>query len=58
VYKENLDGKAVSKIRELSEEERVAEIAKMIAGDNPTQNAFKSAKELIANKLTGRETGS
>jgi DNA repair protein RecN (Recombination protein N) len=49
VYKENTRGKAVSKIRVLSEEERIAEIAKMIAGDNPTQNAFKSARELIAN---------
>lgn len=48
VYKEVENGKAASRIRKLSKDERVEEVAKMIAGDNPTQNAFESARELIA----------
>ena len=48
VYKDNTSAKAESKIKELSENERVEEIAKMIGGDNPSQTAFQSAKELIS----------
>jgi len=48
VFKDNVKGKAASRIRKLSEEERVEEVAKMIAGENPTRNAFESARELIA----------
>jgi DNA repair protein RecN (Recombination protein N) len=47
VYKDSGSQKAVSRIRMLTESERVEEIAKMIAGDNPTASAFESAKELI-----------
>lgn len=47
VYKEIDNNRSVSKIRKLSEEDRVEEIAKMIGGDNPTESAFSSAKELI-----------
>jgi len=47
VYKEIDNNRSVSKIRKLSEEDRVAEIAKMIGGDSPTESAFNSAKELI-----------
>ncbi len=48
VYKTTDAGKSVSKVRQLSEEERVAEIAKMIGGDRPSVNALKSAEELLA----------
>lgn len=47
VYKDNNLPKAVSKIRCLNDTERVEEIAKMIAGDNPTSTAFASARELL-----------
>lgn len=47
VYKEIDNNRSVSKIRKLSEDDRVEEIAKMIGGDNPTESAFSSAKELI-----------
>lgn len=48
VYKEDRADRTVSRIRKLSQEERVQEIAQMIAGANPSANAFKSAKELLA----------
>lgn len=47
VFKDQDSEKAVSKIRMLSESDRVKEIAKMIAGDNPSDSAFASAKELL-----------
>lgn len=47
VYKDNSTDKTISKIRLLENEERVLEIAKMIAGANPSANAFESARELL-----------
>jgi DNA repair protein RecN (Recombination protein N) len=47
VYKDNSADKTISKIKLLDGEERVLEIAKMIAGANPSPNAFESAKELL-----------
>lgn len=47
VYKKDDDDKTVSFIRQLSEEERVMEIAKMLSTSNPTQSALKNAKELL-----------
>lgn len=48
VYKDNSASKTISKIRLLSAEERVTEIAKMIGGEKPSAVAFESAKELMA----------
>ena len=48
VYKDNSSAKAVSRIRQLSEDERVQEIAKMIGGNNPSTIAYENAKELLA----------
>lgn len=48
VYKDNSQEKTISKIRLLSPEDRLTEIAKMIAGANPSASAFQSAKELLA----------
>jgi len=48
VYKDNSQEKTISKIRLLSQEDRLTEIAKMIAGANPSASAFQSAKELLA----------
>ena len=48
VFKDNSESKAVSKIKMLTEEERVLEIAKMIGGDEPTATAFENARELMS----------
>jgi DNA repair protein RecN (Recombination protein N) len=47
VFKDNTSEKTVSKIKLLDPEERVKEIAKMIAGSNPSASAYESAKELL-----------
>lgn len=47
VYKDNSAAKTFSRIKKLSEEERVAEIAKMIGGAQPSPVAFESARELM-----------
>lgn len=47
VYKETQNGQTFTKIKQLEEDERVVEIAKMISGDKPTVNAMKNAKELL-----------
>jgi DNA repair protein RecN (Recombination protein N) len=49
VFKDNTSDKTVSKIKLLSQEERVSELAKMIAGANPSASAVESAKELLLN---------
>ncbi|WP_192820120.1 DNA repair protein RecN [Rufibacter sp. LB8] len=48
VYKEDRAERTVSRIRQLTHQERVQEIAQMIAGANPSENAYQSAKELLA----------
>lgn len=47
VYKDSSSDKAISKIKKLSQDERVQEIAKMIGGNNPSHIAFENAKELL-----------
>ncbi|HNP19431.1 MAG TPA: DNA repair protein RecN [Fulvivirga sp.] len=47
VYKDSSLAKAVSKIKELNDEDRITEIAKMIGGDQPSSIAFENAKELM-----------
>lgn len=47
VYKDNTSDKAVSRIKLLSEAERIEEIAKMIGGNQPSATAFQTAKELL-----------
>ncbi len=47
VYKDNNAAKTISKIKVLTAEERILEIAKMIGGDNPTDSAFENARELM-----------
>lgn len=48
VFKDNTSDRTVSKIKLLDPEERIREIAKMIAGSNPPTSAFESAKELLS----------
>lgn len=47
VYKDNSSDKTISKIKLLQGEERILEIAKMIAGEKPSNTAFESARELL-----------
>ena len=47
VFKENEGKRSVSKIKLLANSEREVEIAKMIAGENPTTIALENARELL-----------
>jgi DNA repair protein RecN (Recombination protein N) len=47
VYKDNSSEKTISKIKLLNREERIEELAKMIAGVSPSASALESAKELL-----------
>ncbi len=47
VYKDNTAAKTVSRIRKLSNTERIDEIAQMIGGKNPSASAVKNARELL-----------
>lgn len=47
VFKSQSDDKSVSKIKQLTQDDRITEIAKMIGGDQPSEVAFESAKELM-----------
>jgi DNA repair protein RecN (Recombination protein N) len=49
VYKDHSAEKTISKVKQLTAEERVHELAKMIAGANPSPAAQASAKELLMN---------
>jgi DNA repair protein RecN (Recombination protein N) len=48
VYKDNSREKTSSKIKKLSEEERIIEIAQMIGGARPSVTAISNAKELLS----------
>ncbi|WP_080055206.1 DNA repair protein RecN [Spirosoma aerolatum] len=47
VYKDHSSDKTVSRIKKLTQEERVAEIAQMIGGKNPSASALKNAREIL-----------
>ncbi len=47
VYKDNTSKKTVSEIKQLREDERIEEVAKMIGGAKPSTTARANAKELI-----------
>ncbi|MCC5946458.1 MAG: DNA repair protein RecN [Bernardetiaceae bacterium] len=47
VYKDLSNERTISKIRRLSDDERVQEIAQMIGGDKPGTHIYESAKELL-----------
>lgn len=48
VYKDDSSAATFTRIKQLSDNERVTEIAKMLSGDNPGESALKNAKELLA----------
>lgn len=47
VYKVDGEEKTISRMRKLGQEERINEIAVMIGGQNPSESAMNSAKELL-----------
>ncbi|GIV34315.1 MAG: DNA repair protein RecN [Chitinophagales bacterium] len=47
VFKTDKDDKTVTQIRKLNEKERIIELAKMIGGDNYSDHALASAKDLL-----------
>ncbi len=47
VYKDDSSEKTASKIKKLSKEERIIEIAQMIGGHNPTLSVIENAREII-----------
>jgi DNA repair protein RecN (Recombination protein N) len=49
VYKDHSSERTVSKIKKLSSEERVMEIAQMIGGLNPSESVISNAREMILN---------
>nr|WP_294947242.1 DNA repair protein RecN [uncultured Mucilaginibacter sp.] len=47
VYKDDTDVATKTRIKKLSDEERVLEIAKMLSGDKPGESALQNARELL-----------
>jgi len=49
VYKDNESAITYTRIRQLDEQERIVEIAKMLSGDKPGESALQNARELLGN---------
>jgi len=49
VYKDHSSERTVSKVKKLSQDERVMEIAQMIGGHNPSDSVIHNAREMILN---------
>ncbi len=49
VFKENRDGRVVTGLRRLSDDERITAIAKMLGGEKPTSAAMENAREMVEN---------
>ena len=52
VYKDHSADKTVSRIRKLTLDERINEIAQMIGGKNPSTSALKNAREILKQGAT------
>lgn len=52
VYKDHSSSKTVSRIKKLTFDERVTEIAQMIGGKNPSASALKNAREILKQRTT------
>ncbi|MCS6796363.1 MAG: DNA repair protein RecN, partial [Raineya sp.] len=50
VFKEDTATRTISRIKELSYQERVREIAQMISGTKDSESAMQSAKELLESR--------
>ncbi|TFF40783.1 DNA repair protein RecN [Mucilaginibacter psychrotolerans] len=51
VYKDDTDVATKTRIKKLSDDERVLEIAKMLSGDRPGESALQNARELLGVKI-------
>jgi len=51
VYKDDTDVATKTRIKKLSDDERVLEIAKMLSGDKPGESALQNARELLGVKI-------
>ena len=51
VYKDNDTVTTYTRIRQLTDDERVLEIAKMLSGDKPGESALQNARELLGGSL-------
>ncbi len=47
IFKNDINNRTVTRLRLLKEEERIHEIAKMLSGDPPSQEAVENAKHLL-----------
>lgn len=47
VYKDEAEDITVSKIKELTDDARILEIAKMIGGESPSESALQNAREMV-----------
>ena len=50
IYKEEENNRTLTRVKELNEEERVIEIAKMISGERISEFALEEARDMINNK--------
>ena len=50
IYKEVISGKTYTRIKELNEEERITETARMLSGDSKGEAALMHAKEILKNR--------
>eukprot|EP01037_Dinobryon_pediforme_P008629 gene8629-8721_t len=48
VYKDDTTATTYTRIKQLNEQERIMEIAKMLSGDKPGESALQNARELLA----------
>ena len=48
VYKDDEGATTYTRIKQLNNDERVLEIAKMLSGDKPGESALQNARELLA----------
>jgi DNA repair protein RecN (Recombination protein N) len=48
VYKDDSEAATFTRIKQLNNDERVLEIAKMLSGDKPGESALQNARELLS----------
>ena len=50
VYKTETEGRTITKLKYLSDEERIEELTRMIGGENSTEELKKHASQMIMNR--------
>jgi len=51
VFKDHSDDQTTTRIKLLSEQEQVEEIARMLSGENPGEAVIQAAKEMMKQRL-------